>query len=153
MKLTKEEQAMLNGEYGAPVAEAIDYIIQLGEAFNAEKLVDIVYCHYPAEMGIYKGSVEEAVEFSKTGAKMRVPTTSSTLCADVEKPYITCIPQSLANLQKEIVPDARMPVAGRAGGLSGMAAIRPRTRITGENLPLIITIRHDRRYCRCTDVG
>ena len=66
MKLTEQEQAMLNGEYGAPVAEAIDYMIQLGEAFDAEKLVDIVYSHYPAEMGIYKGNVEEAVEFSKT---------------------------------------------------------------------------------------
>jgi predicted aconitase len=107
MKLTKEEQAMLNGDYGAPVAEAIDYIIQLGEAFDAEKLVDIAYCHYPAEMGIYKGSVEEAVEFSKTGAKMRVPTTSSTLCADVEKPFITCIPSELAKLQMQIVPAHR----------------------------------------------
>ena len=103
MKLTAEEQAMLNGDYGAPVANAIDYIIQLGEAFDAEKLVDIVYCHYPAEMGIYKGSVEDAVEFSNTGAKMRVPTTSSTLCADVEKPYITGIPDDLAALQKQIV--------------------------------------------------
>ena len=88
MKLNQEEQAMLRGDYGAAVAEAIDYIIQLGDAFDAEKLVDIVYCHYPAEMGIYKGSVEEAVEFSKTGAKMRVPTTSSTLCADIEKPQL-----------------------------------------------------------------
>jgi predicted aconitase len=103
MKLTQQEQAMLDGAYGPAVQQAIDYIIQLGEAFDAEKLVDIVYCHYPAEMGIYKGNVEEAVEFSKTGARMMVPTTSSTLCADVEKPSITGIPSNLAELQMQIV--------------------------------------------------
>jgi predicted aconitase len=103
MYLTPDEQAMQDGKYGPSVAEAIDYIIQLGEAFDAERLVDIVYCHYPAEMGIYKGNVEEAVSFSETGATMRVPTTSSTLCADVEKPGITGIPKELADLQLQIV--------------------------------------------------
>ena len=102
MKLTATEQDMLNGKYGPVVAEAIDYIVQLGEAFDAEKLVDIVYCHYPAEMGIYHGNVEEAVAYSLKGGKVRVPTTSSTLCCDLEKPEITGIPFSLASLQKEI---------------------------------------------------
>ncbi|MEM0360228.1 MAG: aconitase X, partial [Candidatus Diapherotrites archaeon] len=82
MKLTKEEQQMLAGKYGKQKAEAIDYIIQLGEAFDAERLVDIVYCHYPAEMAIYKGNVEDAVEYAATGARVSIPTTSSTLCGD-----------------------------------------------------------------------
>ncbi|MFH1004159.1 MAG: aconitase X catalytic domain-containing protein [Bacteroidota bacterium] len=107
MNLTKEEQAMLNGEHGKVIAEAMDYIVQFGEAFDAERLVDIVYCHYPAEMGIYKGNVEEAVEYSKKGGHVKVPTTSSTLCADVEKPGITNIPAELAELQKQIVPAHR----------------------------------------------
>ena len=103
MRLNEEEQAMLDGKYGDAVAIAIDYIIQLGEAFDAPRLVDIVYCHYPAEMSIYKGNVEEAVAYAATGASVRVPTTSSTLAVDVEKENITAAPAELISLQKKIV--------------------------------------------------
>ncbi|MFA6570492.1 MAG: aconitase X, partial [Bacteroidota bacterium] len=102
MILTPQEQAMLDGKEGKAVAEAMDYVVQFGEAFGAERLVDIVYCHYPAEMGIYEGMVEDAVKYAKTGAKVRVPTTNSTLCCDIEKPDITGIPESLAIIQKQI---------------------------------------------------
>ncbi len=93
---------MLNGEKGPVVAEAIDYLIQLGEAFDAEKLVDIVYCHYPAEMGIYAGQVEDLVEYAKRGGRVSVPTTSTTLCADIERPQLTGIPDKLADLQAQV---------------------------------------------------
>jgi predicted aconitase len=102
MKLTQEEKEMRQGNYGAAIAEAIDYIIQLGEAFDAEKLVDIVYCHYPAEMAIYKNNVEEAISYAAQGGKVKIPTTSSTLCADIEKPEITGIPKELSDLQAKI---------------------------------------------------
>lgn len=107
MRLTDKEKAMLDGAEGPVVAEAMDYLVQFGDAFGAEKLVDIVYCHYPAEMAIYQGSVEEAVEYSRRGGKVRVPTTNSTLCADLEKPEITGCPQPLVDLQKQIEPAHR----------------------------------------------
>jgi len=103
MKLTTQEKDMLNGKYGEDAAIAIDYIIQLGEAFDAKKLVDIVYCHYPAEMSIYKGNVEDGCDFAATGAKIRISTTSSTLAVDVEKPGITEAPQALIDLQQKVV--------------------------------------------------
>ncbi len=99
MRLTGSEQAMLNGAEGDVVAEAIDYLIQLGDAFDAERLVDIVYCHYPAEMGIYAGQVEELAAYARRGGTVRVPTTSTTLCADLERPAITGIPSPLADIQ------------------------------------------------------
>jgi hypothetical protein len=102
MKLTDQEKALLNGEKGPVIAEAIDYLIQLGEAFDAERLVDIVYCHYPAEMGIYAGSVEDLVEYSKRGGKVAIPTTTTTLCADIERPHVTGIPKALADLQAQV---------------------------------------------------
>jgi predicted aconitase len=74
----------------------------LGEAFDAERLVDIVYCHYPAEMGIYSGQVEELVRYAQRGGKVRVPTTSTTLCADLERPESTGIPRELADLQARV---------------------------------------------------
>ena len=102
MKLTDKEKSMLNGYEGDVAAEAMDYLVQFGEAFDAERLVDIVYCHYPAEMGIYEGSVEEIVEYSKRGGAVRVLTTSTTLCADLERPSGTGIPEELARLQAQV---------------------------------------------------
>ena len=107
MFLTIDEKAMLSGEQGPVVAEAMDYLVQFGEAFGAEKFVDVVYCHYPAEMAIYDGNVEDAIEYAKRGGKVKIATTSSTLCADLEKPSITNIPMQLANLQSEIEPAHR----------------------------------------------
>src|SRR5260370_15690210 len=102
MHLTETEKAMLAGAEGPVVAEALDYIVQLGEAFNAAQLIDIVYCHYPAEMGIYAGQVEELVGYAQRGGKVRVPTTSTTLCADLERPLSTGIPPELAELQARV---------------------------------------------------
>ncbi|MBM4321019.1 MAG: DUF521 domain-containing protein [Deltaproteobacteria bacterium] len=103
MELTEREKAMLAGAEGPVVAEALDYLVQFGEAFDAPRLVDLTYCHYPAEMAIYAGSVEDAVAFAARGAQVRVPTTSSTLCADVERPAITGCPQALVDLQTQVV--------------------------------------------------
>lgn len=102
MNLTDGEKSILDGAKGEVHREALDYIVQFGEAFDAEKLVDIVYCHYPAEMGIYAGSVEDAVEYASRGCRVYVPTTSSTLCADLERPSITGIPKKLFELQSRI---------------------------------------------------
>lgn len=102
MKLTAQEQAMLGGAEGPVVAEAMDYLIQLGEAFDAERLVDIVYCHYPAEHGIYAGHVEELVEYAKRGGRVRVPTTSTTMSADLERPDSLDTPKSLMALQAKV---------------------------------------------------
>jgi len=93
---------MLDGAEGPVVAEALDYLVQLGEAFGAERLVDITYCHYPAEMAIYEGSVEDAVAYSARGGRVRVPTTTSTLCADLERPASTGCPAALASLQAQV---------------------------------------------------
>ena len=102
MFLTDTEKAMLDGEKGEVVREALDYIIQFGDAFQAERLVDIVYCHYPAEMAIYQGSVEDVVEYSQRGGKVCVPTSNSTLCCDLERLDITGIPKELADLQSKV---------------------------------------------------
>lgn len=98
---------MLDGAQGEVVREALDFIVQFGEAFDAERLVDLTYCHYPAEMGIYPGSVEDAVAYSARGGQVRVPTTTSTLCADLERPETTGCPAALAALQAQVAPAHR----------------------------------------------
>jgi predicted aconitase len=99
MKLTKDEREMLSGKQGSIKAKAIDYLIQFGEAFSATRLIDIDYCHYPAEMAIYEGAIEDLVEFAKNSPSVVVPTTTSTLCCDLDCPSKTGIPDVLAKKQ------------------------------------------------------
>ncbi|MFC2130652.1 aconitase X [Bacteroidota bacterium] len=102
MYLTDEEKAMLDGKHGLVIQESIDNIIQFGEAFGAERLVDISFCIYPAEQSIYEGMVEEAVGFAERGAKVRIPAPSTTLACDLERPGITGCPKPLEELQAKI---------------------------------------------------
>lgn len=99
MKLTADEKKMLAGEQGKVKAKAVDYLIQLGEAFSAPSLVDIEYCHYPAEMAIYEGSVEDLLDFSIDSPPVAVPTTTSTLCCDLSCLSKTGVPEVLGKKQ------------------------------------------------------
>lgn len=103
MKLTDEEKRMRDGHEGAPVARALDYLIQFGEAFGAERFVDVVYAHYPAEMSIYRGNVEDLLEYVETGARVRIPTTSSTLACDLDQWERLGCPRPLYELQARVV--------------------------------------------------
>ncbi|MCD6118970.1 aconitase X catalytic domain-containing protein [bacterium] len=103
MKLTPDERKMLEGGYGAAKARALDYIIQFGEAFDAERLVDVIYVHYPAEMSIYKGLVEDLLEYAETGATVAVPTTTSTLACDLEQWDRLGCPAPVHDLQAKAV--------------------------------------------------
>jgi len=111
MHLTDSERAMLDGAEGPLNAEALDYIVQFGEAFGAERLADVTYCHYPAEMAIYEGSVEDLSAYAARGGRVRVPTTTSTLCCDLERPGATGCPAALESLQ------AQAETAHRAMGM------------------------------------
>jgi len=113
MYLTKEEEKSLSGEKGDTVAEAIDYMVKFGDAFDAERLLDIVYVHYPAEMAIYEGSVEDLLEYADKRPKVSVPTTSSTLCMDLDQWKGMGVPEDLAMKQMEVVkPHKEMGVMG-----------------------------------------
>jgi len=113
LRLTDDEQKMLDGGYGEPMAKALDYLVQFGDAFDAERFVDVIYAHYPAEMSIYRGSVEDAVEYADTGARVRIPTTSSTLGCDLDKWEAQGCPKPLADLQAKVVDaHAKMGVLG-----------------------------------------
>ncbi|MCE5224110.1 aconitase X catalytic domain-containing protein [bacterium] len=101
MRLTETEKRMLEGQFGEALAKSLQYIVQFGEAFDAEQLEDIRYCHYPAEMAIYEGSIEELQEFAAEQNVVAIPTTSSTLCADMQCPEKTGIPLALAQNQSK----------------------------------------------------
>lgn len=45
MKLTDEEKRMLDGEYGAGTAKAMDMVVKWADVYGAEKLVDVTHTH------------------------------------------------------------------------------------------------------------
>jgi hypothetical protein len=119
MKLADNEKRMLDGAEGDPVAKALDYLVQFGDAFGAERFADVSYAHYPAEMAIYRGSVEDVVEYAETGAKVRIPTTSSTLACDLDEWTKYGCPTAVYELQKEVV------AAHRSMGILGTYTCTP----------------------------
>jgi len=113
MKLTDEEKRMHDGVFGDDAAKALDYLIQFGEAFDAEEFVDVIYAHYPAEMSIYRGSVEDLVEYAETGAKVRIPTTTSTIACDLDQWEKYGCPKPVYELQaKAVDAHRRMGILG-----------------------------------------
>jgi len=113
MRLTDDEKRTLDGQRGQPVAKALDYLVQFGDAFGAERFVDVIYAHYPAEMSIYRGNVEDVVEYAETGAKVCIPTTTSTLACDLDQWQRIGCPEPIYTLQAQVVPaHRRMGVLG-----------------------------------------
>lgn len=79
MKLTDEEQKMLNGEYGEGTAKAMDMVTKWGEVYGAEKLVDVSNAHTsPGE------PIEWLKEMSK-GSKVRAYSTIHPFPIDRER--------------------------------------------------------------------
>jgi predicted aconitase len=101
MKLTDKEKRMLDGNEGLIKAQALGYLVQFGDAFGADNLLNVSYCHYPAEMGIYDGFCEDVEKYSNNNVKVAVPTTSSTLCCDLECPELTNCPIELVSKQRK----------------------------------------------------
>lgn len=100
MRLSDRDKAMLDGAEGAVAREAMEALIQLGEAFDAEDMVDIGYAHVHAGMAMYLGDVELMEELAQRGARMTVPSSSNIANADMEAWRKTGAPEKLVRLQR-----------------------------------------------------
>jgi len=99
MRLTADEQAMLEGAEGEARRIAMDALVQLGEAFGADDLVEIGYAHIHAGMALYLKDVELMEELAARGARMAVPASANIANADIHAWRQTRAPESLARLQ------------------------------------------------------
>ena len=52
MQLTSEEQAMLRGDQGAAVKEALEYLIKVGEFWGAQRMVPITNAHMMGDIEV-----------------------------------------------------------------------------------------------------
>ena len=100
MELTYEERQMLDGAHGEAKRVAMDGLVQLGEAFGAEDMVEIGYAHIHAGMAMYLHDVEMMEELADMGATMAVPSSSNISNADMENWRQIDTPEALARLQQ-----------------------------------------------------
>jgi predicted aconitase len=100
MQLSDQDQAMLSGEQGDAKRIALEGLVQLGEAFGAEDMVDIGYAHIHAGMALYLHDVQLMEELADQGAKMSVPVSSNIANADMQNWRQTGAPENLVQLQR-----------------------------------------------------
>ena len=100
MQLTSKDKALLDGVKGEVLQQAMEALVQLGEAFDAKDMVDIGYAHVHAGMALYKGDVELIEELDSLGAKMKVPSSTNIANADMGSWKQTNAPENLVRLQK-----------------------------------------------------
>ena len=112
MRLSDRDRAMLDGAEGPVAREAMEALVQLGEAFDAGNMVDIGYAHVHAGMAMYLGDVELMEGLAKRGARMAVPSSSNIANADMAGWRATGAPEKLVRLQQ------RAETAHRAMGSS-----------------------------------
>jgi predicted aconitase len=100
MRLTDSERAMLDGAAGEARRVAMAGLVQLGDAFGAEDMVEIGYAHIHAGMALYLHDVELMEELADMGARMAVPASANIANADMANWRQTGAPEKLARLQQ-----------------------------------------------------
>jgi cis-L-3-hydroxyproline dehydratase len=100
MELSSRDKAMLDGAEGDVAREAMEALVQLGEAFDAADMVDIGYAHVHAGMAMYLGDVELMEGLADRGARMAVPSSSNIANADMAGGKATGAPEALVRLQQ-----------------------------------------------------
>ncbi|MEO9779750.1 MAG: aconitase X catalytic domain-containing protein [Sedimentitalea sp.] len=100
MKLSDRDLALLDGDEGEAAQQAMEALVQLGEAYDAADIVEIGYAHVHAGMALYKGDVELIEATAQQGARMVVPVSTNIANADMGDWQGTGAPDSLGLLQK-----------------------------------------------------
>ncbi|MEM2896889.1 MAG: aconitase X, partial [Candidatus Bathyarchaeia archaeon] len=105
MYLTKEEERMLDGDFGETMAWAMDALIKMGDIFNAKRMIPIksAHCSCTAYSVDGKGAVLEFMkDIAKSNLKVKIPSTSQVISIDLERWKEMRIPEELARKQIEL---------------------------------------------------
>lgn len=105
MKLTDEEQAMLNGEKGPAVKKAMEIVTALAQIYGAEELVPVKSVNVSGVS--YKNLGDAGIEFlnewAELGAKVTVPTTLNPAGMDLQDWEEQKIPADFAEKQTKVI--------------------------------------------------
>ena len=75
MRLTREEEQMLNGECGAGTQKAMELLLAIGEAYDAERMIPVSRAH--AASSGQEGDLYFVELLADGGARCRVPTSTN----------------------------------------------------------------------------
>lgn len=75
MHLTREEERMLSGEFGQGTQKALELLVAIGEAYDAEKMLPVTRAH--AASSGQEGDLYFVELLANGGARCRVPTTTN----------------------------------------------------------------------------
>jgi len=105
MFLTREEEAILNGEKGDGQRKAIELLVALGDIKGADGFVDIKSAHVSGVSYLTIGDpgLELLNEWASTGVKARVPATTNPVGLDLESWEELGFPEKFAKKQEEIL--------------------------------------------------
>jgi len=104
MYLTKEQEVMLNGEYGSIVARMMRLLVRLGDIYNAEKMISVASVQVAGVS--YKSIGDPGLEFLQDiskEAKVKVLTFLNPAGMDLEKWKEMGIDESFAKKQLAII--------------------------------------------------
>jgi predicted aconitase len=100
MRLTLEEEAMLRGERGEAVRDALRYQVRVGEFFGAARFVPITNAHMMGDIEVMgDGGFEYLARACAKRARCSVPTTTNARCVDFE--FAARLGQDPAEVDKE----------------------------------------------------
>ena len=104
MKLTLEEQYMLNGKYGNAAQKAMEILVTLGEIFNAEFMVDVygVQIAGVSYANLGEAGLEFLNEMAEDG-RVRVLTTLNPAGMDRENWQVLGIDKEFAKNQNRVI--------------------------------------------------
>ena len=128
MDLTREEQAILDGESGEGAQKAMELVVALGKIYKAEGLVDITSAHLSGASykTIGDGGLLYLEDMVKGGAKVKVPSTLNPIGMDRSRWSEMHITEDFAKKQLRIV---------ELYGSMGIKTTCSCTPYTGANVP------------------
>ena len=128
MDLTREEQAILDGESGEGAQKAMELVVALGKIYKAENLVDITSAHLSGASykTIGDGGLLYLEDMVKGGAKVKVPSTLNPIGMDRTRWAEMHITDDFAKKQLRIV---------ELYGSMGIKTTCSCTPYTGANVP------------------
>jgi predicted aconitase len=123
--LTREEEQMLNGKFGAGTQKAVELLVAIGDAYDAEKMIPIGRAH--AASSGQEGDLYFVELLADGGAKCRVPTSTNPVYDIKYFHSMFDIPKDEAEVARRV-----MEAYGRVGAILSWSCVP----YLSENIPL-----------------
>ena len=104
MRLNKEEQAMLSGEFGPAIKWAIELQLQVGRMFDAEDMVPVSQAHMMADPeSLGEAGVAFTEKLAETDIKVRIPMITDPRGIDLNYYEPLGQTENMANLERRFI--------------------------------------------------